>query len=181
MGPSSNAARTWNFWSAAAITPTCTRSNCSRKNWNANERLPRRGSSRKGLRLAAFAAADDVSAAVQVECGLCCRSDFTGRAAGSGGPLLIWFHRGQVHCSGFQPRASYFGCSPRCRSYFALIACSAASEFRGAVFASPDHAERGPADPLRLAKKNLRAFAAPADEFLRPKPRGAPGNARNDG
>ena len=64
-------------------------SNCSKKSWNANERLPRRGSPRKGLRRAAFAAADDLFAAVSLERRLRGHIDVTGRPARGGGPLPV--------------------------------------------------------------------------------------------
>src|ERR1700681_608825 len=141
-----------NFWRAAAITPICTRNNCSRKNWNANERLPRRGSPRQGLRLAAFAATDDLSAAVQVERRLRGHPDFTGRPAYGGWPPPVWIRRGQVHRAGRGSIDPLAGGSARRRVDFSVIAGSVASELRRTVSASAHDAERRTADALRSAK-----------------------------
>ena len=108
--------------------------------------------------------------------------DFAGRPARSCWSLPVRIRRGQVH----RPRAptNRFPGRLRCAASASIslaFACSIAAELRGAIFASPDHAERRAADALRSAQRNLRAHAAPADEFLRPQPGGAPGDARDDG
>src|SRR6267142_7020771 len=84
-------------WSAAAIMPIYIRSNCSKKSWNANERLPGRRGFRKGLRFATLAAADGLFAAVPGE--RCLRGvfDAAGRAARSRRALLVRVRGGQVY------------------------------------------------------------------------------------
>src|ERR1019366_9511355 len=121
------------FWDAAAITPIYITSNCSRRNWNGNERLPRRGSSRKGLRLAAFAAADDLFAAVSLECRLRGHIDVTGRPPPGGGPLPVRVWRGQVHRPRHESYASGGGCLARRQPGFARFSRRVAAELRRAV------------------------------------------------
>ena len=88
------------------------------------------------------------------------------------GPYLFGYRRGQLH----RPRSESHRFPGRLRcaasSLISLaFAGRVASELRGAISASPHHAERRAADALRSAQGNLRAPAAPADEFLRPQSR----------
>src|ERR1700687_3471038 len=140
-GASSNAARMSNSLRAASITPICIPNNCSRKSWNANERLPRRGSSRQGLRLAAFAAADDVSAAVQVDRGLRGRADAAGRAADGGWAPSVWIRGGQVCRAGLGSIDAFGSGSAWRRADLLAVTYSVTSELRIAVSASAHDAE----------------------------------------